>query len=51
VIDRCTVTTPVADLGIDGRGAPPEVWALPSIGGQVAAPPAGGRAPPPEAEA
>jgi len=31
----------VADLGIDGRGAPLEVWALPRIGGLGA----GGRAP------
>jgi len=31
----------VADLGIDGRGAPPEVWALRRIGGLGAVPLAG----------
>jgi len=51
----------VADLGIDRKGAPPEVWALSRIGGLGAVPPAvvQGQSPrwgirgrsPPEAEA
>jgi len=38
----------VADLGIDGRGAPPKVWTLPRIGGLGAVPPVGvqGQSPP-----
>ena len=64
-INICLVVTvlaiTVADLGIDGRGAPPKVWTLPRIGGLGAVPPAGvqGQSPrwgpggeaPPEAEA
>jgi len=51
----------VADLGIDGRGVPPEVWALPHIGSLGLCPQRGcrGQSPrcgvwgqsPPEAEA